>query len=81
MGLEAYAVGSSVRRSFWGLGVGAVIALVLICGGVYAILQDHDTAGATIITGVVVSLTAVFVLGRQATTTSLAEKGKAVKKK
>jgi uncharacterized membrane protein len=61
--LEAQVIGSDVNSAYGGLVAGFVLGLVSICAGVWAIVNGHDWAGATVATGVVVGLVSVFVYG------------------
>jgi len=62
-GLESKVIGSDVYRANAGLWIGAIVAALSIAAGSYLVSIDHDVAGTTIATGVVVSLVGVFVYG------------------
>jgi hypothetical protein len=61
--MEKRVIEAEVSRSKWGLVAGFAIALTCIIEGGLLVYSGHDTAGATIATGAVVSLVAVFVYG------------------
>lgn len=61
--LEGRAVQDQGVRSRYGLLTGLNVALASIGGGVYCISTGHDIAGGTIVTGSIVSLVSVFVIG------------------
>lgn len=55
------------RRSAWGQVLAFVLVLFIILSGSYLIHTGHDWAGATIITGTIVSVAAVFLKGQSDT--------------
>ena len=61
--LEDNVTTSDIRRSYWGLGIGAVVSLVPILGGCGLVALGHDAAGAAIAGTSLASLAAVFVYG------------------
>jgi uncharacterized membrane protein len=61
--MERKVTDSDIRRSFWGLVAGFLISFVCVTGGIASVLLGHDGAGATIATGSVVGLAAVFIYG------------------
>lgn len=63
MSLEKAVVQSDIRRSYWGMAAGFVIAVVYGVGGCIVTALGQPTAGATIATVSVVSLVGVFVYG------------------
>ena len=61
--LEDRVTNSDIRKSYWGLGIGAVVSLVPVVGGCILVALGHDTAGAAIAGTSLASLAAVFVYG------------------
>jgi uncharacterized membrane protein len=61
--LEKHALSGDSKRSYCGLFTGAFIALAVLGGGVWCILEGHDAAGATFISIDLVSIVSVFVIG------------------
>jgi uncharacterized membrane protein len=62
--LEKTVVGGAHRRSWWGLWLGFVIAVVVFVLGTIMVMTGHDAAGATVMTIDVATLAGVFVFGR-----------------
>lgn len=58
--LQREVLRSDQKRSFLGLWLGSLIILTTIIGGIAAIFNGHDTAGASIIAAVVGALAYVF---------------------
>jgi uncharacterized membrane protein len=63
--LEKTVIHGDSRRSWWGLILGFVAALVIAGVGLAVAILASPFAGATIITGTVVSLAGVFVYGQR----------------
>jgi len=63
--MEKTVIEGDSRRSWLGLVLGCVVALIFIAAGTVVAVYANATAGATIITGTVVSLAGVFVYGQK----------------
>jgi uncharacterized membrane protein len=63
MDLEKTTVHGELTRSYLGLGSGTIVSLAMIAGGVYCVMNGHDTAGATIVTANLAAVVGVFVYG------------------
>ena len=61
--LEDKVTSSDICRSYWGLGIGAIVSLVPVFGGCILVAYGHDWAGAAIAGTSLASLAAVFVYG------------------
>jgi uncharacterized membrane protein len=59
--LESRVITSDIIRSWAGLILGACLGIVIVGCGSYLVHEGHDTAGATIITGTLVSLVTAFM--------------------
>ena len=62
--LERTVIKGDSRRSWWGLVLGFLSTLVIAGVGLTVALKSSPAAGATIITGTIVSLSGVFVYGQ-----------------
>ena len=60
MALEREVYTGDQKRSYQGMWLGGGTILTAIGGGIYAILQNHDTAGAAVVASVVGALAYVF---------------------
>ena len=60
LALEREVYNGDQRRSYQGMWLGGGTILTAIGGGIYAILQNHDTAGAAVVASVVGALAYVF---------------------
>lgn len=65
MELERLALVSEIRRSYWGLGAGFVVAMTLGIGSVFVVLDGHEVAGTILGTADLAGLVGVFVYGTQ----------------
>lgn len=74
MQLESIIIPSQTKQSARGQILGFVIAIFVVSAGVFCILKGHDTAGASLVVGIVVSLVGVFVLGKERQKKDLKEK-------
>lgn len=63
--IENIAIKRQLNQSGVGQWIAGVLAALLICAGSFLIYSDYDWAGATIITGTLVSLVLVFVKGKE----------------
>lgn len=61
--LEKVIVNSDSKRAYLGLLSGLIVALVVVISGAFLIFNGHDWAGATMVTGIVVALSGIFVYG------------------
>jgi uncharacterized membrane protein len=59
--LESHVITSDARRAWGGLIAAFILTGLLISVGGYLIATNHDSAGATIITGTVVALATTFI--------------------
>lgn len=61
--IEKAVIAINSRNSFLGIICATIISLCILAGGVYCILEGHDTAGGIIVSIDLVSLCAVFIYG------------------
>ena len=64
--IERTVVVSDARRAYLGLLAGFIISLLVIGGGIYLIVTDHDWAGVVLIGINLSGLVGVFVYGNKA---------------
>jgi len=72
--LEKLVIENDVKRSWYGLGAGFVVAMTALLGGVYATVNGYPGAGGTIATASVVALVSVFVIGTSSRRSERAER-------
>lgn len=72
--LEKKAVYGGSSRAWWGLWLGFIIALLVLGGAIGLVESGHDAAGTALGSIDLVSLAAVFVIGRSGQQRELAEK-------
>ena len=68
MGIEWRVINSDIFRSWAGMACGMIFGLSILAAGTWLVYLGHDTAGATIITGTLVTGAGVFVYGRKSQT-------------
>ena len=64
------------RAQIYGITCGLAVALSMVIGGIYCVLQGHDTAGASIAGAAAACLTGVFVYGKASESRERIEKAK-----
>lgn len=62
--LEKLAVSSQLTQSKRGQILGFVVAIIIMFLGTYLILEGHNAAGISLISGTLIAMTALFVLGK-----------------
>lgn len=72
--LEAFAVQNQIRQSGRGQIFGFVLAVVFLLAGIILIFSGHEQAGITLTGGTLVSLVALFVVGKVGQSRELKEK-------
>lgn len=61
--LERTVVVGDGKRANWGVFCAYTLALLFLASGVFLVINNHDTAGATIATAGLASLVGVFIYG------------------
>ncbi|MBI4266931.1 MAG: DUF2335 domain-containing protein [Chloroflexi bacterium] len=78
--LEKTVIHGDSRRAFYGLWVGAFVALCVLGGAIFLIYTGHDVAGAVIGGLDIVSLVSVFVYGTVSRRTERVKKAALLRK-
>lgn len=76
MQLEKMVIENDIKQSRWGLAAGFILALVVVLGAIYAIVQGYDFAGVAAIVSALATLAGVFVYGTKSRRDEREEKSK-----